>query len=412
MSNFGFEVEDLASGTSPANIKVIGVGGGGGNAITRMIDAGLTGVEFIAVNTDSQALSRSKAPIQIQIGKKLTRGLGAGAKPIIGEKSAEENREELTEALAGADMVFITAGMGGGTGTGATPIVAECARELGILTVAVVTKPFSFEGKRRMMNAEQGIQALSQHVDTLIIIPNDKLLKLSEKKTSVTEAFRAADQVLQQGVQGISDLITGHGIINLDFADVETTMSNSGLAVIGIGECDGDNALINAAKKAVDSPLLETSVQGARNVLVNVMDSNGKVSIIELNEAMESIKKDMSEDVDLIFGYAEDDSLGDTVRVTVIATRFGEDDDNNGYVSPQTEQAQPAHPDNNTSQAPSSRTVIAPVRPIAQRQTRTVDDKTSIWAPKPRVQQPESNQQKPTQPTRSFPDIPKWISRK
>jgi len=308
-----------------AKIKVIGVGGGGSNAINRMISAGLKGVEFIAVNTDAQALLHSMAPKRMQIGEKLTRGLGAGARPEIGEKAAQESRDEILEALSGADMVFITAGMGGGTGTGAAPIVAECAREVGALTVGVVTKPFGFEGRNRSKKADSGIMNLKEHVDTIITIPNDRLLQVVDKKTPITEAFRIADDVLRQGVQGISDLIAVPGLINLDFADVKSIMSNAGSALMGIGEGKGENAAVLAAKAAIDSPLLETSIQGARGVLLNITGAAEALSMFEVNEASVTIQEAANVDANIIFGAALDDSMGDTVRVTVIATGFDED---------------------------------------------------------------------------------------
>ena len=308
-----------------AKIKVIGVGGGGSNAVNRMISSGLKGVEFIAVNTDAQALLHAMAPKRMQIGEKLTRGLGAGAQPDIGEKAAQESRDEILEALRGADMVFITAGMGGGTGTGAAPVVAECAREVGALTVGVVTKPFTFEGRMRHKKAESGIENLKKHVDTIITIPNDRLLQVVDKKTSIMDAFRIADDVLRQGVKGISDLIAVPGLINLDFADVKSIMSNAGSALMGIGEGAGENAAVMAAKAAIDSPLLETSIQGARGVLLNITGSAENLSMFEVNEASVTIQEAANVDANIIFGASLDDSLGDTVRVTVIATGFDED---------------------------------------------------------------------------------------
>ena len=309
-----------------AKIKVIGVGGGGSNAVNRMISSGLKGVEFIAVNTDAQALLHAMAPKRMQIGEKLTRGLGAGARPEIGEKAAQESRDEILENLQGADMVFITAGMGGGTGTGAAPIVAECAREVGALTVGVVTKPFTFEGRMRQKKAESGIANLKAHVDTIITIPNDRLLQVVDKKTSIMDAFRIADDVLRQGVKGISDLIAVPGLINLDFADVKSIMSNAGSALMGIGEGSGENAAVAAAKAAIDSPLLETSIQGARGVLLNITGAAENLSMFEVNEASVTIQEAANIDANIIFGASLDDSLGDTVRVTVIATGFDADD--------------------------------------------------------------------------------------
>ena len=304
-----------------AQIKVIGVGGGGSNAVNRMITAGLRGVEFVAINTDGQALFLSEAEQKIQIGEKLTKGLGAGADPGIGLQAAEENREEIKQILKGADMVFITAGMGGGTGTGATPIVAEIAKELGALTVGVVTKPFTFEGRKRMGQAEKGIQHLREKVDTLITIPNDRLLQVVEKKTSITEAFRVADDVLRQGVQGISDLIAVPGLINLDFADVKTIMVGTGSALMGIGVGSGENRAAAAAQAAISSPLLETSIEGARGVLLNIT-GGPSLGLFEVNEAAEIIAKSADPEANIIFGAVIDDDLDDEVRVTVIATGF------------------------------------------------------------------------------------------
>lgn len=304
-----------------ANIKVIGVGGGGSNAVNRMITAGLKGVEFIAVNTDAQALYLSQAPNKIQIGAKLTKGLGAGANPDIGQKAAEENRDELLQALRGADMVFVTAGMGGGTGTGAAPIVAEIAREIGALTVGVVTKPFTFEGRKRLTQAEGGISNLKNKVDTLITIPNDRLLQVIDKHTSIVEAFRIADDVLRQGVQGISDLIAVPGLINLDFADVKTIMTETGSALMGIGVGSGENRAAEAAKFAISSPLLETSIEGAKGVLLNITGGSG-LGLFEVNEAAEIIAQAADPEANIIFGAVIDEAMGEEVRVTVIATGF------------------------------------------------------------------------------------------
>ncbi len=316
-----FELDDVALDQF-AKIKVIGVGGGGSNAVNRMIDFGLEGVDFIAVNTDAQALLKAKAQKRMQIGEKLTRGLGAGARPEIGEQAAQESREDILEALQGSDMVFITAGMGGGTGTGAAPVVAECAREIGALTVGVVTRPFTFEGPKRRKNADLGIENLRKHVDTIITIPNDRLLQVVEKKTPMTEAFKTADDVLRQGVKGISDLIAVPGLINLDFADVKSIMSNAGSALMGIGESTGDNAAVDAAKEAITSPLLETSIKGARGVLLNITGASDTLSMMEVNEASVTIQEAAHPDANIIFGASIDDSLGDMVRVTVIATGF------------------------------------------------------------------------------------------
>lgn len=306
---------------SVAKIVVIGVGGGGNNAVNRMIDDKLNGVEFVAVNTDIQALQCSKAAVKIQIGEKLTRGLGAGANPDVGLRAAEESKEELAQAIKGADMVFVTAGMGGGTGTGAAPVIAAITREIGILTVGVVTKPFEFEGKVRMRNAEMGISELKKVVDTLIVIPNQKLLSVIDRRTTVVEAFKKADEILQQAVQGISDTIYTPGIINLDFADIATVMSNKGIAHIGIGRAKGDNKAQDAAKLAISSPLLETTIDGARDMLINISgDSN--MSMFEANEAISLIQDATGNEANIIYGQIIDDSLVDEIVITVIATGF------------------------------------------------------------------------------------------
>jgi cell division protein FtsZ len=304
-----------------AQIKVIGVGGGGNNAVNRMIESELKGVQFIAINTDKQALFTSRAEYKIQIGEKLTKGLGAGANPDIGRKAAEESREDIYQALQGADMVFVTSGMGGGTGTGAAPIVAQIAKEMGILTVGVVTKPFSFEGKKRMKHAEQGIEELKGKVDTLVTIPNDRLLQVAEKKTSIMEAFKIADDVLKQGVQGISDLIAVPGLVNLDFADVKTIMFEQGLAHMGVGRGSGENRATEAAKQAIQSPLLETSIEGARGVLLNITGGSN-LGLFEVNEAAELVSQAADADANIIFGAVIDESLKDEIRITVIATGF------------------------------------------------------------------------------------------
>ena len=305
-----------------ANIKVIGVGGGGNNAVNRMVDNQIKGVQFLAVNTENQVLELSKADVTIQIGEKVTKGLGAGANPQIGEEAAQESREEITKALEGADMVFVTAGMGGGTGTGAAPIVAECAKEVGALTVGVVTKPFAFEGKRRRAAAEKGIEFLTQKVDTIIVIPNDKLLQVVDKKCSLSDAFGKADDVLRQGIKGISDLIQIPGLINLDFADVKTIMTEQGEALMGIGVATGENRAADAAKMAINSPLLETSIDGAKGILLNISGS-ANLSLFEINEAAEIISDAADPDANIIFGSVIDESLGDKVQVTVVATGFG-----------------------------------------------------------------------------------------
>lgn len=315
MLDFEFDIEQ------GAQIKVVGCGGGGNNAVNRMIDSGLKGVEFISINTDKQALYLSKAGHKIQIGDKLTRGLGAGANPEIGQKAAEESKEEITQALKGADLVFITAGMGGGTGTGAAPVVAEIAKELGILTVGVVTKPFLFEGRKRMIHAEHGMSSLKGRVDTLVTIPNDRLLQVVDKKTPITEAFRVADDVLKQGVQGISDLITIPGLINLDFADVKTIMSNRGIAHMGIGKASGEGRAVEAAKQAISSPLLETTINGATGVLLNIT-GGPNLTLFEVNEAADKVKEAADPDAEIIFGAVINEDLGDDIIITVIATGF------------------------------------------------------------------------------------------
>ncbi|MEH7254834.1 MULTISPECIES: cell division protein FtsZ [Bacillaceae] len=309
---------------SLATIKVIGVGGGGNNAVNRMIEHGVQGVEFIAVNTDAQALNLSKAEVKMQIGSKLTRGLGAGANPEVGKKAAEESREQLEDALRGADMVFVTAGMGGGTGTGAAPVIAQIARDLGALTVGVVTRPFTFEGKKRSNQAAGGIGAMKEAVDTLIVIPNDRLLEIVDKSTPMLEAFREADNVLRQGVQGISDLIAVPGLINLDFADVKTIMSNKGSALMGIGMATGENRATEAAKKAISSPLLETSIDGAQGVLMNITGGSN-LSLYEVQEAADIVATASDQEVNMIFGSVINENHKDEIIVTVIATGFNEE---------------------------------------------------------------------------------------
>ena len=306
---------------SMANIKVIGVGGGGNNAVNRMIEHGVQGVDFIAVNTDAQALNLSKAEIRMQIGGKLTRGLGAGANPEVGKKAAEESKEQIQEALRGADMVFVTAGMGGGTGTGAAPVIAQVAKELGALTVGVVTRPFTFEGRKRATQAAAGIAALKENVDTLIVIPNDRLLEIVDKNTPMLEAFREADNVLRQGVQGISDLIAVPGLINLDFADVKTIMSNKGSALMGIGVGTGESRAAEAAKRAISSPLLETSIDGAQGVLMNITGGTN-LSLYEVQEAADIVASASDLEVNMIFGSVINENLKDEIVVTVIATGF------------------------------------------------------------------------------------------
>lgn len=304
-----------------AVIKVLGVGGGGNNAVNRMIVGELKGVEFISVNTDLQDLNSSLAPIRVQIGVELTKGLGAGSNPEIGKKAAEENREEIKGVLEGADLVFITAGMGGGTGTGASPLIASVAKELGALTVGVVTKPFGFEGRKRMEQALQGIEELKATVDTLIVIPNDRLLQIVDKKTPLMEAFKIADNVLYHGVQGISDLITVPGLINLDFADVKAIMAEKGSALMGIGRASDDDKATKAAQAAISSPLLETPIKGAKGILINIT-GGPNLALLDVNEAVELIKNDADEEANIIFGAVIDEKMGDEIAVTVIATGF------------------------------------------------------------------------------------------
>jgi cell division protein FtsZ len=302
-------------------IKVVGVGGGGSNAVNRMVDAGLKGVEFLAVNTDAQALLMTDADLKVQLGSKVTRGLGAGANPDVGREAAIESRDELKEALKGADMVFVTAGEGGGTGTGAAPVIAELARELGALTVGIVTRRFSFEGRRRADQAGRGIEELASKVDTLVVIPNDRLLGMVERRTSIVEAFRLADDVLRQGVQGITDLITVPGLINLDFADVRTVMRESGTALMGIGTAAGENRAAEAARQAISSPLLESSVEGATGILLNITGGT-ELGLFEVNEAAEIVSSAADQNANIIFGAVIDEAVGDHIRVTVIATGF------------------------------------------------------------------------------------------
>jgi cell division protein FtsZ len=304
-----------------AVIKVVGVGGGGVNAVNRMIDAGLKGVEFIAVNTDAQALLMSDADIKLDIGRELTRGLGAGSDPEVGRQAAEDHRHEIEQALQGADMVFITAGKGGGTGTGAAPVIAEISKGLGALTIGVVTRPFTFEGRRRSVQAEQGIQKLKEKVDTLIVIPNDRLLTVANEKTSVLNAFKMADEVLLQGVQGITDLITTPGLINTDFADVRMIMKDAGSALMGIGYARGEGRATSAARAAISSPLLEASIEGARGILLNI-SGGSDMTLFEVNEAAEIIHGVAHADANIIFGAVIDDEMGDEIRVTVIAAGF------------------------------------------------------------------------------------------
>ncbi|MFM1534403.1 cell division protein FtsZ [Helcococcus ovis] len=337
MSNFDIEVNN----TGLAKIKVIGVGGGGNNAISRMKESGLVGVEFVAINTDKQILDAINSDVTLQIGTKLTKGLGSGGNPEVGEKAAEESKQEIAQVLQGSDMVFVTAGMGGGTGTGAAPIVAQVAKEMGILTVSVVTKPFLFEGRNRQLQAEAGIERLKKNVDTLIVVPNDRLLQIAEKRTTMIEAFKMADKVLLDGIKGISDLIAVPNIINLDFADVQSVMKEQGVAHMGIGYATGENRAVEAAKAAIKSPLLETSIDGAKAVLINVTSSD--LGIMEVQEASELIREHVDKDANIIFGAGYDDSLKDEIKITVIGTGF----DNKRIISSNTSSIASARKDDN-----------------------------------------------------------------
>ena len=321
MMDYNNDDSNITMMDGTATIKVIGVGGAGNNAVNRMIDAGIKGVDFIAVNTDRQALQTSKANTKIQIGEKITRGLGAGANPDIGAQSAEESKAEVAEVLRGADMVFVTAGMGGGTGTGAAPVVAAAAKEMGILTIGVVTKPFTFEGKKRLSQAERGIESLKGKVDTLVVIPNDKLLQIIDRKTSIIEAFKMADDILRQGVQGISDLIAIPGLVNLDFADVKTIMLNQGMAHMGVGKATGENRAEDAAKEAIQSPLLETSIEGAKGVIINITGGED-LGLHEVNTAAELVQRSVDPEANIIFGTVTDPNMTDEIQITVIATGF------------------------------------------------------------------------------------------
>lgn len=323
-----------------AVIKVVGVGGGGVNAVNRMIDRGLRGVEFIAINTDAQALLMSDADVKLDVGRDLTRGLGAGADPEVGRRAAEDHQEEIEQALAGADMVFVTAGEGGGTGTGGAPVVARIAKSIGALTVGIVTKPFAFEGKRRMSQAEVGVQALKDEVDTLIVVPNDRLLEISDRSVSMLEAFETADHVLLAGVQGITDLITTPGLINLDFADVKSVMQDAGTALMGIGSARGADRAIKAAELAVASPLLESSIEGAQGVLLSIQGGSN-LGLYEISDAAKLVEEAVHPDANIIFGAVIDDSLGDEVRVTVIAAGFDESQQRSARGTPLVASAEP-----------------------------------------------------------------------
>ncbi len=371
---------------SSAKIIVIGVGGGGNNAVNRMIEEGIQGVEFVCVNTDKQHLLNCKAPNCLQIGEKLTKGLGAGASPDIGQAAAEESKEELTDIIRGADMVFVTCGMGGGTGTGAAPVVAQLAKDMGILTVGIVTKPFSFEARTRMNNAQSGIERLKEHVDTLIVIPNDKLLQIVDRRTSMEDALKKADEVLQQGVQGITDLINVPGLINLDFADVQTVMKDKGIAHIGIGVGEGDEKCLDAVKQAISSPLLETTIEGASHVIINI---SGDITLFDANDAASYIEELTGENCNTIFGAVVDPSMEEKVKITVIAT--GLDEEKNVVPSftktavPKTnfatKEGQVASSVQKTVSAPSMQKPAAPVSPGAVAYNRQASDNGEIKIP-------------------------------
>jgi cell division protein FtsZ len=374
-----------------AVIKVVGIGGGGVNAVNRMIEVGLKGVEFIAINTDAQALLMSDADVKLDVGRELTRGLGAGAQPDVGRQAAEDHREEIEEVLKGADMVFVTAGEGGGTGTGGAPVVASIARKLGALTIGVVTRPFAFEGKRRAVQAESGIEELRNECDTLIVIPNDRLLQLGDRNVSVMDAFRTADQVLLSGVQGITDLITTPGLINLDFADVKSVMSGAGSALMGIGSARGDNRALLAAEQAIASPLLEASMEGAHGVLLSI-SGGSDLGLFEINEAASLVSDAAHADANIIFGAVIDDALGDEVRVTVIAAGF-----DSGRPSTRKDTPGVAAPGRTPSAAvpsglPPRRSTAAPAVPQA------TGERPAAPQPAPAVPQPAANGSAPARP--------------
>ncbi len=359
------EMDDFTMSEGFAQIKVIGVGGGGGNAVNRMVNEGLGGVDFIAVNTDNQALMLSKAKTRVRIGDKLTRGLGAGGNPEVGRKAAEESQDDLYEVLRGADMVFIASGMGGGTGTGASPVVAQIAKELGALTIGVVTRPFTFEGTRRSQVAESGIEALKSQVDTLIVIPNDRLLQIADKRASLQQAFSLADDVLRQGIQGISELITVPALINLDFADVRTIMSEGGAALMAVGRADGDDRARRAAEAAISSGLLDVTIDGARGILFNIT-GGPDLSLFEVNEAADIIKNSSHPEVNMIFGAQIDENMGDEVRITVIATGF-EQSRVKARLDAQPPRPMQSVPRQNTQSAPQQHQPVQPPAPQQQR---------------------------------------------
>jgi cell division protein FtsZ len=394
-------MDELTTGENFAQIKVVGVGGGGGNAVNRMINEGLGGVEFISVNTDNQALMLSKAKIRVRIGDKLTRGLGAGGNPEIGRKAAEESADELYEVLRGADMVFIAGGMGGGTGTGASPMVAQIAKELGALTIGVVTKPFTFEGSRRMSSAEAGIEALKSQVDTLIVIPNDRLLQIADKRASLQQAFSLADDVLRQGIQGISELITVPALINLDFADVRTIMSEGGAALMAVGRAQGDDRARKAAESAISSGLLDVTIDGARGILFNITGGTD-LSLFEVNEAAAIIKESAHPEVNLIFGAQIDESMGDEVRITVIATGFEQ-----SRVARKIEAGQSLRPMNQQRQQQPVYQQPPVQQPMQQRAVQPPPPQpTSMPQEQPPVQQPPLQPMQPMQPQAPPPPAP------
>jgi cell division protein FtsZ len=386
-----------------AVIKVVGIGGGGVNAVNRMIEEGLKGVEFIAINTDAQALLMSDADVKLDVGRELTRGLGAGANPDVGRKAAEDHREEIEEVLKGADMVFVTAGEGGGTGTGGAPVVANIARSLGALTIGVVTRPFSFEGKRRAMQAEAGIETLRDEVDTLIVIPNDRLLSISDRQVSVLDAFKAADQVLLSGVQGITDLITTPGLINLDFADVKSVMSGAGSALMGIGSARGDDRSVAAAEMAISSPLLEASIDGAHGVLLSI-SGGSDLGLFEINEAAQLVSNAAAPDANIIFGAVIDDALGDEVRVTVIAAGFDEiRPEGRSGSRPEPKTGTPPRPA--VAAPPVATPPVATPRPVVPAQTPPPPRVTPVPAPPARGAEP-SEDKTPAPPKAETPAKP------
>lgn len=425
-----FELES----TNFASIKVIGVGGAGTNAVNRMADVGLKGVELIAVNTDKQALALCRAANKIQIGEKLTKGLGAGAVPGIGQRAAEESREEIASAVKGADLVFVTCGMGGGTGTGAAPVIAELARDMGILTIGVVTKPFMFEGRQRMKNAEAGIEQLKMSVDTLVVVPNDRLLQVVTKGTTMTEAFAIADDTLRQGIQGISDLIAVPSLINLDFADVRTVMEARGLAHMGIGVGKGENRMVEAAKQAISSPMLETSIDGARAVLINITGGED-MSILDINEAATLITQSADPEANVIFGAGIDENMNDEVRITVIATGFEKNPfptKTNIKTAPVEEEPEPVvNAFTEKEQEPASTTDNEPEIPplfterqsdrgvMPQRETRFVPDKSnrantgaSSRKDKPFITDEEFEAERPQQRRSYTGELPSFLRRR